>query len=141
MAKTKKTSKNKELEQKLQRVLADYQNLEKRFRKESSHVIRFANTSLLTRILDINDNLERANITIKDSGLDMVLSQINKLLVEEMVSEISAKGEEFDPTTMEAEDTVKGAKNKVIKVVQKGYMLSDRILRPAKVLVGGGKSK
>lgn len=139
MAKTKKTSNNKVLEQKLQRALADYQNLEKRFSKESSHVIRFANKSLITRILDINDNLERANITIKDSGLDMVLSQIDKLLVEEMVSEISAKGKEFDPKLMEAEDTVKGTKNKVIEVVQKGYTLSDKVLRPAKVLVGGGK--
>lgn len=139
MAKTKKISNNKVLEQKLQRALADYQNLEKRFSKESSHVIRFANKSLITRILDINDNLERANITIKDSGLDMVLSQIDKLLVEEMVSEISAKGKEFDPKLMEAEDTVKGTKNKVIEVVQKGYTLSDKVLRPAKVLVGGGK--
>lgn len=139
MTKTKKLPSNKDLEQKLQRALADYQNLEKRFRKESSQVIKFANKSLLSQILEIKDNLERAKISIKDPGLNMVISQIDKLLTEEMVKEINAKGKNFDPTTMEADNTVKGTKNKVIKVVQKGYMLSDRVLRPARVLVGGGK--
>ncbi len=130
-----------QLKEKLARALADYQNLEKRFRQESTEIIKFSNRQLLTKLLDFKDNLERAASVIQDKGLDLVLEQLNQLLTQEHVQEISALNQPFDPNLMEAEEVVEGEKDKVIAVVRKGYLLHGRLLRPAKVKVGSGYQK
>lgn len=136
----KNDTKTNNLENQLKRALADYQNLEKRFEKESQGIVKFANSVLLVRILELKDNLERAVLTIKDEGLDLVLEEFEKILKDEMVAEIDAKGQEFDPNTMEAEEIVPGKKNTVQEVIIKGYTIHDRILRPATVKVGSGQT-
>ncbi len=139
-AKTKPSlqAKLQSLEAQLKRALADYQNLEKRFAKESKEVIKFANAALLTKLLDLKDNLERAVSALQDKGLNLVLAQLEKILKEEGVVEIKALAQKFNPATMEAESLVKGQKDIVVSVVRKGYLLHDRVLRPAKVQVGSG---
>ncbi len=127
------------LKEKLARALADYQNLEKRFRQESAEVVKFANLELLRNLIDFKDNLERAVTTLKDQGLALVLDQFNQILTRAQVREIKALNQTFDPKLMEAEEVVAGDKDKVVAVVRKGYLLHDRLLRPAKVKVGSGQ--
>lgn len=118
------------------RALADYQNLQKRLEKEKQDWIKYANGNLLNRIIDIQNDLFRAQTFIKDSGLDMVIGNINKILKDFSVAEIEAEGKEFNPETMDCVDYKKGKKNQVLKVTEKGYKLYDKVLRPAKVVVG-----
>lgn len=145
MAKKDKKATNKsdakkpgDLEERLKRALADYQNLEKRFARDSADIIRFANTALLSRLLELKDNLERAANAVKDEGVTMIRHDLDKILRDEMVREIEAAGKPFDPTKMEADEAVPGEKDQVIEMVQKGYMVGDRVLRPARVKVGNG---
>lgn len=125
-----------EANQKSLRTLADYQNLLRRVEKEKQDWIKFANESLLGRILDIADNLDRAAVFINDQGLHMVRTQMVQLLAEYGVQELEVMGKEFDPSIMECVDKSSGTKNYVLEVKQKGYMLHDKVLRPAKVVVG-----
>ncbi len=125
------------LESKLVRALADYANLERRFSEQSSAVIKFATSDLLTKLLDVRDHLALATTQIKDSSLTMILSSLDKLLVEEGVVEVKTDGL-YDPTSMECQEMGVGEKDHIIKVVRPGYRLHDRVLRTARVVVGSG---
>ncbi len=148
MKKTKKTIDNSQikelkaqvidLDSKWKRALADYQNLQKRTENERKNFVRFANASLIEKILDIIDDLERAAKHLKNDGIDIIVKQFNDLLTEEEVEEIKALNQEFDPETMECVETTSGKKDMVTRVTQKGYTMGDIILRPSKVEVGGG---
>lgn len=121
----------------LARAMADYQNLEKRYQRESSSVIKFANASLLERLLEIRDHLGSAAAHLKDASLNMIVSSLDKLLNEEGVVAIDVDSG-FDPSCMECQETVSGEKDKVVSVVRPGYRLHDRLLRAARVTVGDG---
>lgn len=127
------------LESKLSRALADYANLEKRFDRESSSVIKFANSSLLAKILDLRDHVESAAKHSSDPSLALLLDLFDKLLAEEQVRVVDTSGV-FDPSTMECQETAPGELNKVISVSRPGYTLHDRVLRPARVVVGSGQT-
>lgn len=126
-----------DLEDKWKRALADYANLEKRIDKEKENFIKFYNAQLLGKLLVIVDDLERCEKHLQDQGLTITLNKLKEVLKNEGLEEIKAQGEEFDPQTMEAMEIVKGSKNKIIEVVDKGYRLGDKVLRIAKVKVGG----
>lgn len=126
-----------DLEDKWKRALADYANLEKRIDKEKENFIKFCNAQLLGKLLVIVDDLERCEKHLQDQGLTITLNKLKEVLKNEGLEEIKAQGEEFDPQTMEAMEIVKGSKNKIIEVVDKGYRLGDKVLRIAKVKVGG----
>lgn len=128
-----------DLENKWKRAVADYINLEKRIEKEKKIFVKFSNAQLLDKILPILDELEICAKHLKDKGLRMVLAKFWQALKSEGIEEIKAQGEEFNPETMDAVEIVAGPKNKVVEVVLKGYLLNDKVLRPAKVKVGGGK--
>ncbi len=128
----------KQLEDKYVRALADYQNLEKRIQSQQSEFIRFASATLIDKLLPVLDDLERAQSSLKDKGLNLVVDQFKKTLKSEGVEEIKALNQTFDPTTMDAQELVKGPKNRVIKITIKGYTLNGKVLRPAKVHVGQG---
>ena len=128
-----------ELEAKWKRALADYQNLEKRITAQQSEFVKFANSSLIDKLLAVLDDLERALDHSQDKGLKLITNQFRDVLKSEGVEEIKAQGESFDPETMDAAELVKGAKNTVITVLLKGYTLNSKVLRPAKVEVGSGK--
>ena len=123
---------------KWQLAVADYQNLEKRMEKDKEEWIKFGNSALLKQIIEIADDLERAALYVKDQGLDMVRNKLAGLLREFGVVEVDVLGKKFDHQEMEAVDKKTGKKDKVIELVLKGYKLHDKVLRPAKVVVGTG---
>jgi len=131
---------NKDLEDKWKRALADYQNLEKRVSANQIDFIKFANSALLTKLLTILDSLDRANAHSQDQGITIIINQFKKLLESEGVKKIKTTNQTFDPLSMEAIEQVTGSKNKVIKTINSGYTLNNKILRPAQVAVGKGNS-
>jgi len=129
------------LENQLKRAVADYQNLKKRFDSEKLDYVKFANAVLLDKFLSVFDDLERAQIHLKDAGLNLVVTNFKNLLDSEGVAEIKVKGLAFDPTTMDCAELSAGPKDQVVKVIVKGYTLNGKVLRPARVKVGSGASK
>ncbi len=125
------------LESSLARALADYANLERRFSEQSSAVVKFAKSDLITKLLDVRDHLAMASVQIKDQSLTMILNSLDKILVEEGVEEVKTDGP-YDPTSMECQELGEGEKDQVVKVVRPGYRLHDRVLRTARVVVGNG---
>lgn len=128
----------KQLKEKLARAMADYVNLENRFNRDSSSVVKFATAGLLTKLLDIRDHLHSASTHFPDKSLTMILSSFDKILAEEGVETVKTDGL-YDPSTMECAEAVPGDKDKVISVLRQGYKISDRILRTARVTVGNGQ--
>jgi len=134
-----------ELKGRLARALADYSNLEKRFERDSSSIIKFANSNLLGKLLEVRDHLGMAASAglpagkAGDTSLKMILATFDKLLIDEGVTEVKVDGM-YDPATMECHETVPGDKDKVIAVASRGYMLHGKLLRAARVTVGSGET-
>ena len=129
-----------ELETNYRRVLADYQNQERRFKESQHEIIKFASASLLEKILLNLDSLELAQKHLQDAGLDMVIKQFVETLKTEGLQSIESDKKTFDPLTMDCVEVVPGDKDQVIETVSKGYLLFDKVLRPAKVKVGSGQN-
>jgi len=129
----------KNLNNKWKRALADYANLEKRVQQEKESFIKFSNAGLVDKLLAVLDDLERAEKHLKNKGLTMAVNQFRLVLKTEGVEEITALGNRFDPNSMDCVEMVKGKKNMISEVVLKGYLLNNRVLRPAKVKVGKGE--
>ncbi len=136
-------SKNQDLERQIieltghwKRALADYQNLEKRHEREKAEFVEYANSGLILKLVAVLDHLERAQAHLKDDGLDLAIKEFEKVLTEEGLQEIEALGKEFNPLEMEAVEIVTGEKNnQIAEVVNKGYSLKGRVIRPARVKV------
>lgn len=142
----KSDNKLKELEKKIKelthswkRALADYQNLERRVREEKEQFAKYAKGSLIEKILPSLDSLDKVSQHIKDEGLNISIKTLKDALTTEGLKEIDPLGQEFNPETMEAVELVNGEDGKVIGVHQKGYLLYDRVLKPAKVKIGKKK--
>ncbi len=129
---------NIELENNYRRVLADYQNQERRHKEQQTQMISMASGVLIEKLLLPIDSLEIAQSHLKDKGLEMILNQLFSTLKAEGLEPIKSDNEEFDPLTMDCSEIIPGEKNKVIETVVKGYTLSGKVLRPAKVKVGSG---
>lgn len=118
------------------RALADYQNLEKRARDEKTKLIQAANKEFILKLLFFLDNLNRAELFVKDENLKMIKQSFEKLLENEGLKEIIVLHKPYDPYTSEVIDIVEGEKeNEVVEVLRKGYMFFDQLLRPAQVKV------
>jgi len=128
--------KAEEIELKYKRALADYQNLQKRVSEEKGEWIRSANKDLLLRLLPVLDTLMLAEKHLKDQGLTVSISHFLDILKAEGVIKIKTVGEDFDPMQMECVMTEEGKENKVLEELRAGYMLYDKVLRPAQVKVG-----
>lgn len=128
-----------ELENQTKRVLADYRNLENRIQNERGEWILKANKQLLLNILPVLDTLIQANKHSKDQSLVLSLQQFLGILEKEGVKKIETKDKNFDPILMEGIGTVEGEEGKVIQETRAGYILYDKVLRPAQVQVGKGK--
>lgn len=139
--KSVKAEKLDDLELKWKRALADYANLEKRINQEKEVFVRFCNARLLENLLSVLDDFERAEKHLKDQGLSLAVNKFKEVLQKENLEEIKAQGEEFNPELMEATEMVAGPKNRVVEVVNKGYLLNNKVLRVAKVKVGGHQLK
>ena len=115
------------------RALADYDNLLKRTANDRVAFVKYANEELIKELLTVLDGLEKAAEHIKDEGLTLVLKQLQDFLRKNGVSEITSN-EKFDPTEMECVETGEGEKDEII-VLNKGYKLYDKMIRPIKVKV------
>lgn len=127
-----------------QRAAADYQNFKRRVEEERTETARFANAALIINLLPLADDLERAlqNVDTHLAGLTwvdgirLILRKFQAVLEMSGIEEIAADGQTFDPSLHEAVSQGPGEEGKVIAVVQKGYRLGDRVIRPAMVVVG-----
>jgi molecular chaperone GrpE len=128
------------------RQVAELENFKKRATREKDEAVRFANESLVRDLLPVIDNLERAVAHAQGGGngkplvegVEMVLKGILDVLAKHGVAQISAVGQPFDPEKHEAMAQVESenhAPNTVIEEHHKGYLLKDRLLRPALVTV------
>ena len=129
-----------------QRAQADFVNYKRRTEQERNETVMLASATLMLNLLPVLDDLERAldNVSEKLSGLTwvdgiaLIYRKLKVTLEGNGLSEIKALGETFDPNFHEAALYVDGEEGKVIEELQKGYMLHDRVLRPAMVKVGKG---
>lgn len=130
----------------VRRTQAEMDNYRKRMIKEQAQIVENAAQSVLTQLLPVIDNLERAIVAAKTAnesgsllgGVELVLSQILSILEKQSVEIINPAGEQFDPEMHEAVMQMESkahAENTVVEVVQKGYILKGRLLRPAMVVV------
>jgi molecular chaperone GrpE len=131
------------------RSQADLDNYRKRAAREREDAIRYANSSLLERLLPILDNFELGLDAAKNTpgaenilmGLGMVQKQLQDFLKDSGVEPVEAVGAEFDPNLHEAigqEPSAEVAENIVLRQLRRGYKLRDRLLRPATVIVSKG---
>lgn len=125
-----------EFDGKYKRALADYQNLQKRVTEEKVEWIRASNRDLLLRLLPVLDTLMMAEKHLQDQGLQVSINQFLDILKGEGVIRVKTVGEDFNPHTMECVITEVGEENKVLEELRAGYMLYDKVLRPAQVKVG-----
>jgi len=133
------------LNDKFLRKCADVENFKKRLEKEKIDAITYANSKIVKDILIVTDNLERALDHCKDEdggslkgGVELTLKSMYETLIRHGVTEIQAKGEKFDPNIHEAvshEEKEGVESDTVTTVFQKGFMLKDKLLRPALVIV------
>lgn len=125
------------------RALADYQNLEKRIAEGRSEMNSWAVTNLLQRIAQVMHYFDQAFKGVSEEeqqsswfkGVKMANLQLQQVLQSEGLEEIKADGQ-FDPSLHEAVDTRDGEDGKILEVVEKGYRLNGKILKPARVIVG-----
>lgn len=128
-----------ECENKYKRALADYQNLEKRVDAEKREWAQIANKDLLLKILPVLDTLMLAQEHSKDQVLNISISQFIDVLKQQGVKKIETVGKKFDPLLMEAIEVKTGAEGMVLEELRGGYLLYDRVLRVAEVIVGKGE--
>ena len=137
-----------ELMDKVLRLTAEMQNMNRRFNEEKANIYKYDGEKLIKELLPILDNFERAialdddNLTDELSkflaGFKMIYTSLLSLLNNMGVHEIEALGKEFDPNTMEAIMTtniMEEEQNVVVDVMQKGYMYNDKVIRVAMVKV------
>ncbi len=139
--------KNQEYLANWQRAQADLINYKRRSEQERLEFNRFANASLILSLLPVLDDLELALSSIPSKsvsnswveGIRLVERKFKSALEAHGVKPIKALGEPFDPNFHEAVRQEKGKEGAVVEVMQKGYLLGDRVLRPSKVVVGNGE--
>ncbi|MCO5053391.1 MAG: nucleotide exchange factor GrpE [Verrucomicrobiae bacterium] len=132
----------------LLRATADFENFKKRAQREKQEAIRYANESLLEKIMPILDAFEKATSAAQTAGpgdlkalregVAMIHAQLKNTLTEAGLEEVDAAGKPFDPTVHEAisqQDSETVADGHVLQQLRKGYKLRERLLRPAMVIV------
>jgi len=135
-----------DLNQRLMRLQADFENFKRRTREEKARDRQFRALELITNILPVLDNFERALGTATEheeskalqQGLEMVYRQLTEALIQEGVTKIEAVGQPFDPNKHQAVMQVESDEhesNMVVEVLQAGYELNGRVIRPSMVKV------
>lgn len=131
----------------LVRLTADFDNFRKRAARERQEAIKYANESLLEKLVPVVDHFEAAlaaaatTETTTESfktGVQLILGQLRTVMVESGLEEIDAAGQPFDPRWHEAisqQDSAEAPEGQVLQQVRKGYKLRDRLIRPASVIV------
>ncbi len=134
--------------ERLLRTTADLENFKKRAAREKQEAIKFANESLLQKLIPVLDSFDMAMAATQNSnmgavqslqtGINMVLQQFKSALMEAGLEVVDATGQRFDPNLHEAVSqsaTAEVPEGQVLQQVRKGYKLRERLLRPASVVV------
>ena len=129
-----------------QRAQADFINYKRRSEQEKEETVRFANSLLLSDLLPILDDMERAFASIPPrlakndwvNGIRLIERKLKATLEAQGLSHIEALGQPFDPRLHEAVRQSDGEEGIVVQELQKGYQFRDRVIRPSKVAVGNG---
>lgn len=134
-----------EAKDQLLRARAEQQNIRKRGAQEITDVRRYANTEIIKSLLDVVDDFERtlehavgAEVETLRQGVQLIYDNLLKVLKDHRVEVIDPANDAFDPRYHEAmlqQPTNDREPGQVIQVVQRGYRLDDRVLRPAKVII------
>ena len=132
----------------LLRTTADFDNFKKRAAREKQEAIKYANESLMQKLVPVLDSLDMALTAAQtpgaesgqslQAGVNMVLQQLKSALAEAGLEEVNALGQPFDPNFHEAlaqQETPEVPEGQVVHQHRKGYKLRDRLLRPASVVV------
>ncbi len=143
-----------ELKDQYMRILAEFDNYKKRSEREMAEFRKFANETLLKELLPVVDNLERAISCATDGngaedctqtlvqGVELTQKEILKVLERFGVTPIEAMGKMFDPVFHQAlmsEESKDHPDETIIREMQKGYLLKERLLRPSLVAISKGK--
>jgi molecular chaperone GrpE len=141
---------NAELLNRIQRLQAEFENYRKRIDSRFSEAAKFAGEAIILKVLDVYDNLERAldvdfeaDPVAARNGVEAIQKQMNKILLSEGVKPIEVLGKEFDPYYQHAAHRINSPEKPdgtVVEVYQKGYMLKEKVLRPAVVCVNRHES-
>jgi molecular chaperone GrpE len=132
----------------LLRLTADFDNFKKRAARERQEAIKFANQSLLEKLILVLDNFDMALAAANNSqagsvdslraGIDLIYNQLKNVLTEAGLEEVDAAGKPFDPNLHEAvsqQETADVPEGQVLQQLRKGYKLRERLIRPAGVVV------
>ena len=143
-----RAAKNDEHYERLLRSTADFENFKKRAAREKQEAIKFANESLLQKLIPVLDNFDMAQSAAQNAqgdavqslqtGVNMIHQQFKNVLTEFGLEEIDATEKKFDPNLHEAvsqKETEQPPEGHVVQQLRKGYKLRDRLLRPASVVV------
>src|SRR6476646_7416961 len=131
------------------RSQADFENYKKRAAREKDEAIKYANSSMLERLIAIVDNFELGLSAARGegekspifAGMNMVLKQLTDFLTDNGLQPIDAAGQKFDPNLHEAiahEASEEVPEGIVIRQTRRGYRMKDRLLRPSSVVVSSG---
>ena len=131
------------------RAKAEADNVRKRAQTDVANAHKYAIETFSTALLDVKDSLEAAlaanNATLESlrSGVELTLKQLNSVFERFRLTEINPLGQKFDPHRHQAITTVESdaEPNTVVQVLQKGYLLNDRVIRPAMVMVSKAVEK
>ncbi|MFA5164020.1 MAG: nucleotide exchange factor GrpE [Candidatus Omnitrophota bacterium] len=145
-------AKAEECAEKMLRMQADFENRKKRQDKEKLDFLRFANEGIITELLRVMDDFERAIDSAKNTndtkvllqGIEMVRRDFEDILKENGLKVIDPAGQPFDPEKHEAVEHVEDVvhpENTVLEVMRKGYELNGKVLRPAAVKVSNKKEE
>lgn len=141
------TAANEALEDRVLRLQAEISNMQRSNTRDRQNAAKYRSQSLATNLLEVVDNFERAlatDVTSEDAlglkkGIEMVHGQLLTALEREKVTVIDPLNEAFDPNFHQAVSTMPAeegqASDIVVNVLQKGYILDDRVIRPAMVIV------
>ena len=141
---TQLQAKNEELTNNWKRAVADFENFKKRRESEGKEILEYAKEMTVLRLMPSLQSLEQVlsfapnDEKYKDwlAGLKATIMQLEKTMEELGVIKVKTVGEQFDPTRHEAVEEVEGERDKVIKELQPGFMLNNKVIVPAKVAVG-----
>ena len=128
------------------RSQAEIDNLKKRFQRDKTELCKFSNESLIKKLLSVGDNLEKAiahsendnSLDVLREGVELTLKGLMDTLEREGLESVKALEEPFDPNFHEAVSELQDNSAKpgtVIQELQKGYILNQRLIRPAMVIV------
>ncbi len=132
-----------------QHALADLQNFKKRSEEEKAKFIVFANSLLITELLPVLDNIDRAVAHIPEdpaakewtNGILAILKQLQDVLKKQGLEIIPTDKQAFDPNFHEAVMMENGPQDQITRELEKGYRIQDRVIRRAKVVVGNSEAE